>query len=81
MALPLSARINPYFFIAFRMAWFAGENVETSKLDFSRNLIPIGIGDVLFVPAQWVAGLTNADVVLGTVKRIACLIDPAATSS
>ena len=39
---PLSAMIRPYFFMAVRSAWFAGEKDEISKLALSRRRIPIG---------------------------------------
>src|SRR5579862_3783862 len=79
---PLSAMIIPYFFMAFRITWFVAENVETSKLDLSRNRIPIGAAmDCVEVAAQCDAGGTNAARLNCNVNRIAWLIYPAATSS
>ena len=61
MALPLSARIMPYFFSAVRITWFAGENPEMSKLAFSRNRMPIGGASAsVFVTAQCEAGGVKA---------------------
>src|SRR5215470_16583359 len=70
MALPLSARIIPYFLSAVRMTWSSAGNVEMSKLAFRRSRVPIGgaLGSVT-VDAQWVAGKTKARRVVGTVKR------------
>ena len=73
---------TPYFFSACRMTWFVCEKPEISKLDFKRMRMPIGaaLGSVELA-AQWDAGGVKAARLCCSVKRIACLIDPAATSS
>src|SRR5882672_4541359 len=71
MGLPLSAMMRPYFFIALRITWLLVEKVETLNVDFSRRRRPIGTGEVLLLPAQCVAGLTNADSEAGSVRRMA----------
>src|SRR5215469_4198201 len=70
IALPLSARIIPYFFSAVRMTWSSGGNPEMSKVDFRRRRIPMGgaLGSVR-VDAQCDAGGVKARRVVGTVKR------------
>ena len=71
--LPLSAMIIPYFFIAFRITWFAAEYPDTSKLAFSRMRMPIGAAvALLVVAAKCDAGGTNAARLFCSVKRIAC---------
>lgn len=56
---PLSARINPYCFIAVRITWISGENPKMSKDALSRNRCPIGgrSGSVID-DAKWRAGQT-----------------------
>src|SRR5215472_13273060 len=72
IALPLSARIIPYFFSAVRITWSSAGNPEMSKLAFKRNRVPIGGALVLVVvDAQCEAGATNAICVVGTVNRSA----------
>src|SRR5690349_14695478 len=80
MPLPLSARIIPYFLSAVRMTWSSAGKPEMSKLAFRRSRVPMGgeLGSVS-VEAQWEAGATNARRVVGTVKRNAWLMAPAAT--
>src|SRR5215472_18551376 len=70
MALPLSARIIPYFFRAVRITWSSAGKPEMSKLDFKRRRSPMGgaLGSVT-VEAQCVAGGTKARCVVGTVNR------------
>src|SRR6202171_6161160 len=82
MALPLSARMIPYFFSAVRITWFCAEKPEISKPAFSRMRIPMGgaLGSVTD-EAQCEAGGVKACRVLGTVKRNEWGIAPAATSS
>jgi hypothetical protein len=78
----LSARIIPYFFSAVRITWFWGEKEEILKPAFSRSRVPIAgaLGSVT-EDAQCDAGGVKALRVTGTVKRSACFIAPAATSS
>ena len=82
IAPPLSATMSPYCFKAVRITWSLGGKLEMSKLAFNRSRIPIG-GAFWLVSdeAQWDAGGVNACRVSGTVKRMACLIAPAETSS
>ena len=74
--------IIPYCLRASKITRLAGENVEVLKLDFNLSRMPIGAA-LAFVElaAQWVAGKTNAARLCRRVKRNACLIEPAATSS
>ena len=79
---PLSAMIIPYFLSAVRMAWFAAENEEMSKLAFKRRRMPIGAASAFVeFAAQCDAGGTNEARLDCSVNRRACLICPAATSS
>src|SRR5579863_309800 len=75
MALPLSARIIPYFFSAVRITWSSAGKPEISKLAFRRRRVPMGgaLG-LVTVDAQCDAGATNACCVVGTVNRRAWLI-------
>src|SRR5216684_2319169 len=79
MPLPLSARIKPNFFMAVRITWSSAGKVEILKLALSRSRVPMGgaLGSVR-VEAQCDAGATKARRVVGTVKRSACLMAPAA---
>jgi len=82
IAEPLSARMRPYFFIALRITWLAAENPETLKFALRRRRMPIGGALALLeVDAECEAGGVNPSLELGTVKRMAWLIAPAATSS
>src|SRR4051794_20265404 len=81
-AIPLSARISPYFWIARRMVcMFCGYPV-ISKFAFRRKRCPMGGKAVeLFEDAKCRPGHTYARCVTGAVKRKAWLICPEATSS
>jgi hypothetical protein len=82
MPLPVSARIMPYFFRAARITWLCGGKPDVSKLDFRRRRVAMGGALVLVLEeAQCEAGATKACRVVGTVKRRAWLMAPAATSS
>ena len=60
----------------------AAENVEMSKLDLSRRRMPIGAALALVeLAAQCDAGGTKAARLDCSVKRSACWIFPATTSS
>jgi hypothetical protein len=64
------------------MTWFSPEKPEILKVDFSRSRVPMGGAHRLVLDdAQCEAGATKASLVTGTVKRTACLMAPAATSS
>src|ERR1700674_3255600 len=73
MALPLSARMIPYFFSAVRITWFWAEKPEISKPAFRRMRMPMGgaLGSVT-EEAQCEAGEVKACRVVGMVKRNAC---------
>jgi hypothetical protein len=79
---PLSARIKPYCCMARRTTWAWGENVEMSKLAFSRNRVPMGgrLG-LSAAPAAWRAGQMNALSVVSAVMRMAWVMAPDCTSS
>ena len=72
MLLPLSARINPYVFMAFRMTWFAALYPEMSKSALRRKRAPIpGRAVLTELEESWIAGKVNDARVFATVKRMA----------
>src|ERR1700693_5143343 len=79
---PLSASIMPYFLRARRITWLAAEYLEISKSARRRKRWPMG---GYWAPvrddASCLAGQINTFRVCGTVKRMACRISPANTSS
>src|SRR5581483_1878705 len=80
--LPLSAMIMPYFFRAFKMTCRFGEKGVTSKFDFRRKRMPMGAArEFEEFAAQCDAGGIMAALLCCRVKRRACWIFPAATSS